>query len=104
MNRNPVFAVVGAGVRKFALPVLAACLLRMGVTGMILAVSRVASSWLAEFVNFIIRRGFPDTIEIQQTPWMWQMTTMYLVGGLLAIGLGLAAGQWAYSRRHPLDK
>jgi hypothetical protein len=76
----------------------------MGVNGMILAVSRVASSWLAEFVNFIIRRGFPDTVEIERSLWRWPITANYLIIGLLTIGLGLAAGQWAYTRRHAQDK
>ena len=101
MNRAPIFTPVAAGIRRFALPVAAAWLLRVGADLIILSVSRVTSSSLTEFVNFLIRRGFPDAIEIEPSFWRWQVTTGSLVLGALTIGLGLAAGQWAYARRRP---
>jgi len=104
MNRAPIFTPVAAGIRRFALPVAAAWLLRVGADLIILSVSRVTSSSLTEFVNFIIRRGFPDTIELESSFWHWQVTAGSLFVGLLTIGLGLATGQWAYTRRHPQNK
>jgi hypothetical protein len=104
MNRAPIFTAVAAAIRRFALPVAAAWLLRVGTDAMIVSVSRVASSWLTQFVNFVIRRSFPDTIEIEPSFWRWQVTTGSLVLGVLTIGLGLAAGQWAYARRRSQEK
>lgn len=99
---NPILpvATARAAVRRLALPVLSAWLLRIGILFAIIPVRDVVASRLTGIVNFILRRGFPDVFEIPTYDPKWQISAISLFGGVVAIGLGLLAGLWASVRNH----
>ena len=98
-STNTAHAVVWQALRRFALPTMSALLLRTGIVRLILAANTLLLRGLAETTNFVIRRGFPDTIEIAVDRFPIEYYVRFVATGLLSVSLGLAVAFWVSRRR-----
>ena len=92
------------GARRFALPVVSAWFLQVGLAGLIQGAGTLLRTGIAETVNFLIRRGFHDMIEISVQRWPWYYYATILPLALMSLALGLAMASWAARRRIRRDQ
>ncbi len=87
------------GARRFALALVSAWFLQVRIAGLIQGAGNLLRTGIAETVNFLIRRGFHDMIEIsvQRRPWSYYATIFPV--GVVFLALGLATAYWAARRR-----
>ncbi len=90
------------GARRFALPVVSAWFLQVGIAGLIQGVGSLLRTGVAETVNFVIRRGFHDMIEISVQRWSWPYYATIFPAGVVFLALGLAVA-YRVAQRRPAD-
>ncbi len=93
------FGQFSRGARRFVLPIVSAWFLHVGVSGLIQGAGNLLQTGIVETVNFLIRRGFHDMIEISVQRWPWSYYATVLPAGLLFLALGLATAYWAARTR-----
>ena len=93
------FGQFSRGSRRLVLPVLSACFFHVGFWGLIQGAGNLLQTGIVETINFVIRRGFHDIIEISVQRWPWRYYATVLPAGLLFLALGLATAYWAARRR-----
>lgn len=85
--------------KKYLLAAFTVLLMRNGLVRVLSAGAYPLTGLALKAINFIIRRGFPDHLLLNETygpPWQYQVKTV--AEGLVVIVVGMFLGLWANFR------
>jgi len=94
--------LIGLGwqsTKKYLLAAFAVFTMRVGLVRILSAGAYCLAPLVVKFINFIIRRGFPDHLlvnEYPESPWWYQASV--ISEGLFVLVIGMLLGLWANVR------
>jgi predicted Na+-dependent transporter len=77
---------------------MSAWFLQVGIEGLIQGAGNLLRTGIAEMVNFVIRSGFHDMMEISVHRWPWHYYATIFLVGVVFLAIGLAVAYWAAQR------
>ncbi|HUM05365.1 MAG TPA: hypothetical protein VLT90_07880 [Terriglobales bacterium] len=86
--------------KKYLPAALTIVAMRVGLLRVLSVATYSLAELLLKFMNFIIRRGFPDHLLLNEQVWgaPWQFHVRNMAAGFFVLGIGMLLGLWTNLR------